>query len=231
MDQVIVETTPREDRGKNAARRMRQSGQIPAVLYGGKDDTLTLAVNAKQLTAILRSESGRNTIVKVKTPSGEQSAILKDWQVDPVQGSLLHVDLMRIAMDVRVRVRVPVHTVGDPQGVKLQGGIFEMVTREVEIECLPSEIPGEFRVDITELTIGKHLRAGDLPFDPEKIRLVTDPQRVIAHVVALRAEEEKPAEAVVTEVEAATEPELIKKAKKEAEEGEEDAEAEEKPKK
>ncbi len=231
MDQVIVETTPREDRGKNAARRMRQSGQIPAVLYGGKDDTLTLAVNAKQLTAILRSESGRNTIVKVKTPSGEQSAILKDWQVDPVQGSLLHVDLMRIAMDVRVRVRVPVHTVGDPQGVKLQGGIFEMVTREVEIECLPSEIPGEFRVDITELTIGKHLRAGDLPFDPEKIRLVTDPQRVIAHVVALRAEEEKPAEAVVTEVEAATEPELIKKAKKEAEEGEEGAEAEEKPKK
>jgi large subunit ribosomal protein L25 len=139
--------------------------------------------------------------------------------------------LMRIAMDVRVRVRVPVHTVGDPQGVKLQGGIFEMVTREVEIECLPSEIPGEFRVDITELTIGKHLRAGDLPFDPEKIRLVTDPQRVIAHVVALRAEEEKPAEAVVTEVEAATEPELIKKAKKEAEEGEEGAEAEEKPKK
>ena len=231
MDQVIVETTPREDRGKNAARRMRQSGQIPAVLYGGKDDTLTLAVNAKQLTAILRSESGRNTIVKVKTPSGEQSAILKDWQVDPVQGSLLHVDLMRIAMDVRVRVRVPVHTVGDPQGVKLQGGIFEMVTREVEIECLPSEIPGEFRVDITELTIGKHLRAGDLPFDPEKIRLVTDPQRVIAHVVALRAEEEKPAEAVVTEVEAATEPELIKKVKKEAEEGEEGAEAEEKPKK
>ena len=231
MDQVIVETSPREDRGKNAARRMRQSGQIPAVLYGGKDDTLTLAVNAKQLTAILRSESGRNTIVKVKTPSGEQSAILKDWQVDPVQGSLLHVDLMRIAMDVRVRVRVPVHTVGDPQGVKLQGGIFEMVTREVEIECLPSEIPGEFRVDITELTIGKHLRAGDLPFDPEKIRLVTDPQRVIAHVVALRAEEEKPAEAVVTEVEAATEPELIKKAKKEAEEGEEGAEAEEKPKK
>ncbi len=231
MDQVIVETTPREDCGKNAARRMRQSGRIPAVLYGGKEDTLTLAVNAKQLTAILRSESGRNTIVKVKTPSGEQSAILKDWQVDPVQGSLLHVDLMRIAMDVRVRVRVPVHTVGDPQGVKLQGGIFEMVTREVEIECLPSEIPGEFRVDITELTIGKHLRAGDLPFDPEKIRLVTDPQRVIAHVVALRAEEEKPAEAVVTEVEAATEPELIKKAKKEAEEGEEGAEAEEKPKK
>ncbi len=231
MDQVIVETTPREDRGKNAARRMRQSGRIPAVLYGGKEDTLTLAVNAKQLTAILRSESGRNTIVKVKTPSGEQSAILKDWQVDPVQGSLLHVDLMRIAMDVRVRVRVPVHTVGDPQGVKLQGGIFEMVTREVEIECLPSEIPGEFRVDITELTIGKHLRAGDLPFDPEKIRLVTDPQRVIAHVVALRAEEEKPTEAVVTEVEAATEPELIKKAKKEAEEGEEGAEAEEKPKK
>ncbi len=153
-------------------------------------------MNTKQLGAILRSESGHNTIFKVKLPSGEHTAIVKDWQVDPVEGSLLHVDLLRIAMDVRMRVKVPVHTFGEPQGVKLQGGIFEMVTREVEIECLPSEIPSEFRVDISELMIGKQLRAGDLPLDPDKIRLVTDPQRVLAHVVALRVEEEKPAEAV-----------------------------------
>ena len=118
---------------------------------------------------------------------------------------------------------MPVHTFGEPQGVKLQGGIFEMVTREVEIECLPSEIPGEFRVDISELMIGKHLRAGDLPHDHDKMRLVTDPQRVIAHVVALRAEEEKPAEAVAAEAAAPAEPEVIKKGKKEAEEGEEGA--------
>jgi large subunit ribosomal protein L25 len=231
MEQVIVEATERSDRGKNAARRMRKNGQVPAVLYGGTGESVTVSVNAKQLSTILRSESGHNTIFKVKLASGEQPAIVKDWQVDPVKGSLLHVDLLRVAMDVRMRVKVPVHTFGEPQGVKLQGGIFEMVTREVEIECLPTEIPGEFRVDVSELMIGKHLRAGDLQLDAEKMRLVTDPQRVIAHVVALRAEEEKPAEVVAAEAAVPAEPEVIKKGKKEAEEGEEGAETEEKPKK
>jgi len=230
MEQIVVEATPREERGKNAARRARRSGQVPGVLYGGKDGAVVLSVNAKQLGIILRSEVGRNTILRLKLPGGEQPAMLKDWQVDPVAGSLLHVDLLRIAMDVRMRVRVPVHTFGEPQGVKLQGGIFEMVTREVEIECLPSDIPIEFRVDVTELMIGKQLRAGDVPMDKDKARLVTDPQRVIAHVVALRAEEEKPAEAVAAEAAAPAEPEVIKKGKKEVEEGE-GAEAEEKPKK
>lgn len=223
MDQITVEAKPREDRGKNAARRMRRQGHVPAVLYGGDGKSLTLAVNTKQLAAIMRSQSGHNTIFKVKLPTGEQSAMLKDWQVDPLLGTLLHVDLLRVAMDVRMHVMVPVHTFGEAQGVKLQGGIFEMVTREVEIECLPSDIPGEIRVDISELMIGKQLRAGDLPIDAAKIKLVTDPQRVVAHVVALRAEEEKPAEAVAAEAAAPAEPELIKKGKKEAEEGEEPA--------
>jgi large subunit ribosomal protein L25 len=221
MDQITVEAKPRDDRGKNAARRMRRQGHVPAVLYGGEGNSLTLAVNTKQLSAIMRSQSGHNTIFKVKLPTGEQSAMLKDWQVDPLLGTLLHVDLLRVAMDVRMRVKVPVHTFGEPQGVKLQGGIFEMVTREVEIECLPSDIPGEIRVDISELMIGKHLRVGDLPIDTAKIKLVTDPQRVVAHVVALRAEEEKPAEAAAAEAAAPAEPEVIKKGKKEAEEGEE----------
>ena len=166
---------------------------------------------------------------QVRLPGGDEAAMVKDWQVDPVKGSLLHVDLVRVAMDVRVKVRVPVHTVGEAQGVKLQGGIFEMVTRDVEIECLPSEIPGEFKVDITDFMIGRQLRAGDLVLDPEKMKLVTDPQRVIAHVVALRVEEEKPAEAVAAEAAAPAEPEVIKKGKKE-EEAEEGAEAEEKKK-
>ncbi len=131
-----------------------------------------------------------------------------------------------------MRVKIPVHTFGEPQGVKLQGGIFEMVTREVEIECLPLEIPGEFRVDVTELMIGKQLRAGDVPLDKDKMRLMTDPIRVIAHVVAPRAEEEKPVEAVAADAAAPAEPEVIKKGKKEVEEGEEaGAAAEEKPKK
>jgi large subunit ribosomal protein L25 len=149
--------------------------------------------------------------------------MVKDWQVDPVSGKLLHVDLYRIAMDVRMRVMVPVHTFGEPQGVKMQGGVFETVTREVEIECLPADIPEEFRVDVTEMLIGKQLRAADLPFDPKKIKLLTDPVRVIAHVVVLKKEEEPAADAAVTADAAPAEPEVMKKGKKEVEEGEGEA--------
>jgi large subunit ribosomal protein L25 len=223
MEQIILEAVPRDDRGKNAARRLRRTGKIPAVVYGGKGEPLAVEVGARQVAGILRSESGHNTIFTVKLPGGEHQAMLKDWQVDPVKGALLHVDMLRIAMDVRMRVKVPVHFFGEPEGVKLQGGIFETVTREVEIECLPTEIPGEYKVDVSALTIGKQLRAADLPLDPQKAKLVTDPQRVIAHVVALREEEEeKPAEAAVaTEAAPPAEPEVIKKGKKEVEEGEE----------
>jgi large subunit ribosomal protein L25 len=227
MENITVEATRRETRGKNEARRMRVAGTVPGVIYGGKGGSEAVSVNAKQVAGILRSPSGHNTIFKLKLQGRETNAILKDWQVDPVKGKLLHVDLLRIAMDVRMRVKIPVHTFGEPQGVKLQGGIFEMVTREVEIECLPDDIPGEFKVDVTELMIGKQLRASDIPMDAEKIKLVTDPQRVIAHVVALREEEEKPADAVAAEGAAPAEPEVIKKGKKE-EEGEEGA-AEAKP--
>jgi large subunit ribosomal protein L25 len=222
MEQIIVEAAPRETRGKNAARRVRAGGQVPAVMYGGKGGPQALEVNAKQVSAILRSAMGHNSILTVKTQEGEHAAILKDWQVDPVKGTLLHVDLLRVAMDVRMRVKVPVHTFGEPQGVKLQGGIFEMVTREVEIECLPVDIPTEFKLDVTPLMIGMQVRASDILLDANKMKLLTDPQRVLAHVVALRVEEEKPAEAVAGEAAAApAEPELIKKARKETEEGEE----------
>ena len=225
MEQIIVEASPRESRGKNAARRVRLTGQVPAVIYGGKSGSQALEVNAKQVAAILRSPSAHNTIFKVKIKNDEQNAILKDWLVDPVKGHLLHVDLLRIAMDVRMRVKVPVHTFGEAQGVKLQGGVFEIVTREVEIECLPSDIPTEFRMDISHLMIGMQLRASDIQVDSGKIKMLTDPQRVLAHVVTLRVEEEKPAEAVAAEAAVPAEPELIKKGKKETEEGEEGEEA------
>ena len=225
MQQFTVEATIREDRGKNVAGRLRAAGHIPAVLYGGKGESLAVAVNAKQIAGILRSEAGHNTIFTVKLAGQKDvSVMVKDWQVDPVKGTLLHVDMLRVAMDVRMRVKVPVHFAGEPQGVKLQGGIFEVVTREVEIECLPGDIPDEFRVDVTPLMIGKHLRAAELPFDPAKVKLVTDPHRVVAHVVALRAEAEVAAPEAAAAVEAApAEPEVIKKGKKEVEEGEEGA--------
>ncbi len=220
---IVVEASNRETRGKNEARRLRQTGKVPAVLYGGKGEALTLAVNAKQVGAILRSESGHNTLFQVDLGGKHEPAILKDWLVDPVSGRLLHVDLLRIAMDVRMRVKVPVHTFGDPTGVKVQGGVFEIVEREVEVECLPADIPSEFRADVSGLALNQALRAGELQIDTDKIKLITDKDRVLAHVVTLRVEEEKPADAVAADAATPAEPEVIKKGKKE-EEGAEGAE-------
>jgi large subunit ribosomal protein L25 len=232
MAQIIVEGAPRDTRGKNEARRLRVAGRVPATLYGGKGETLALAVNTKQVSAILRSESGHNTLFQVDLGGKQEPAIVKDWQVDPVSGKLLHVDLLRIAMDVRMRVKVPVHTFGEPSGVKVQGGVYEVVLREVEVECLPADIPTEFRADVSTLALNQSLRAGDLPLDKNKIKLLTDPQSVISHVVALRVEEEKPVEAAVPGATPA-EPEVIKKGKKEeeGEEGEEGAKPAEKQEK
>jgi large subunit ribosomal protein L25 len=224
QDQIIVEGAPRSDRGKNEAKRLRLSGKVPAVLYGGKGDAIALALNTKQIGAILRSATGHNTLFQVDLAGKHEPAILKDWQVDPLSGNLLHVDLLRVAMDVRMRVKVPVHTFGEPAGVKQQGGVFEVVTREVEIECLPAEIPTEFKVDVSALMLGQQLRAKELPVDTAKMKLITDPDRVLAHVVALKVEEEKPAEVAATEAATPAEPEVIKKGKKEVE-GEEGAEA------
>jgi len=230
METFNVEGSIRETRGKNAARRTRLTGMVPAVLYGNKKESISLSVNAKQIARILRSESGHNTIFSVQVAGGQaEKAMLKDWQVDPVRNNLLHVDLLRIAMDVRMRVRVPVHTFGEPQGVKLQGGVFEMVIREVEVECLPGDIPEEFKIDVSDMMLGKQLRAADLPIDPEKMKLITDPARVLAHVVMLKKEEEVTPDAAVAAEAAPAEPEVIKKGKKE-EEGAEDAEVAPAPK-
>jgi len=235
MQTLVLEGTDRELRGKGPARRTRLTGMVPAVLYGGKGKSISLAVNAKQVAKILRSESGHNSIFTIQLSGGkEEQAMVKDWQVDPVTGALLHVDLFRVAMDVRMRVKVPVHPVGEAQGVKMQGGIFEIVTREIEIECLPTDIPEEFKVDVSELLIGKQIRASDVPLDPAKLKLLTDPQRVLFHVVTLKAEVEATPEAAAAATEVApAEPEVIKKGKKEVEEGEEGAAPEkaEKPEK
>ena len=228
-EKVVVQASPRAQRGKNEARRLRATGSVPAVLYGGKGQAVTLSVNAKQVNTILRSESGHNTLFQVDLNGKHEPAILKDWLTDPVSGNLLHVDLLRVAMDVRMRVQVPVHTFGDPAGVKVQGGVFEVVTREVEVECLPGDIPSEFKADVSGLMLNQALRARDLQLDTTKLKLITDPEQVLAHVVTLKVEEEKPVEAVAAEAATPAEPEVIKKGKKEVE-GEEGAEGEAKPK-
>jgi large subunit ribosomal protein L25 len=223
MNQVTnVEAVTREEFGKNAARRLRQAGRIPAVVYGGGGPSLSIAVDPKQISRILFSELGHNALfsleIKGKAPA---RVMLKDWTLDPVKGTLLHVDMVRIARDTVLKIRVPVHTVGEPKGVKVQGGIFDFVLREVELECLPDDIPEHITIDVSELTLGRNLRVSDLPVGP-KVKVLTDPTRVVAHVVALKVEEEKPAE-VIAEAAAPAEPELIRKGKAEAEEGEEEA--------
>ena len=222
---------------KNDARRLRVAGRIPAILYGGKNDALAIAVDPKPLVAVLHAATSHNRILDIKVAGGESTpAVLQDWQQDPVTDRLLHVDLRRVDLNEKLRVHVPVHAVGEPKGVKMQGGILELVNREVEVECLPLDIPDQLDVDVTELVLGKNLRVRDLVVDP-KIKLTSPPDQVVAHIVVMKEEEVKPAEEAAVAA-APAEPEVIKKGKKEEEgEGEEgapakgEAKAEKKPEK
>ncbi len=211
-----VSAEPREDFGKNASRRLRRAGRVPAILYGDHGPAIPIAVDPRAIQAVLGSGAGHNAIfsleIKGKAPA---RVMLREWQVDPVLGHLLHVDMVRVARDAKLRVRVPIHVAGEAKGVKVQGGVFEFVLRDVEVECLPDDIPEFLTADVTELMIGKNLRVSDLPVG-EKVRVLTDPERVVAHVVTLKAEEEKPAAEAVEA--APAEPEVIKKGKAVSEE-------------
>jgi large subunit ribosomal protein L25 len=227
--EITVAASVRTSRGKNEARRTRRAGQIPAVIYGAHKDPIGIAVNPREIQKILRSTTGYNTIFNLQIDGGETTPVMVvDQQVDPVKGNVLHTDFKRIDLTKKLRVSVPVHTTGEAKGVKLQGALLEVITRSIEIECLPDDIPEGFTVDVTELMIGQSKRASDVEL-AGSTKLVSAPDTVIAHVVALRAEEvAAPAEAVAAPEAAAggTEPEVIKKGKKE-----EEAPAEEKGKK
>jgi large subunit ribosomal protein L25 len=211
-----IETELRESRGKNAAGRLRRSGRVPAVVYGGGSPPLAVAVDPKQISPVVHSEAGHTAVLTLEAPGHDPVRVmLRDWQTDPLYGHLLHVDFVRVAADTRVKVRVPIHVAGEPKGVKVQGGIFEFVLRELEVECLPDAIPETITADVTELTIGRNLRVAHLPVGPD-VKVLTDPDRVVAHVVALKAEEEKPAAELAEATPA--EPELIRKPKAEGEE-------------
>jgi large subunit ribosomal protein L25 len=215
---ITVAAEPRATRGKNEARRLRAAGSAPAVLYGAGGASIPIAVSPKELIRILHSKSGHNTIFNLAVNGGETTPVMVvDWQTDPVKETMLHADLKRIDLTKRLAVKVPVHTAGDPKGVKIQGGLHEVVTREIEVECLPDDIPEHFTVDVTELMIGQNIRASQVPLGPS-IKLLSPPDAVISHVVALRAEVvETPAAAEGAAPAAAAEPEVIKKGKKEEE--------------
>jgi large subunit ribosomal protein L25 len=220
----------RSSRGKNEARRTRVAGKIPAVVYGAFKDPVSIAVDPRAVRKIVHSESGYNTIFDLAIEGAETTPVmLVDRQVDPVHGRLLHVDFKRIDLAKRLRVSVPVVTEGEAKGIKLQGGLLEIITRVVEIECLPDDIPERFTVDVTELMIGQAKRASEVGITGS-MKLVSPADAVIAHVVALRVEAEPVAEAAATPEAGAApaegEPEVIKKGKKD-----EEAPAEEKGKK
>ena len=212
--EITVSAQPREGRGKNEARRLRASGMAPAIVYGGGAEPIAVAVNPKEVNKILHSGTGSNTIFNIDFNGQQAPVMIVDWQYDPIKSRLLHLDLQRIDMNKRMIVNVPVVTSGEPRGVKEQGGIYELVTREVQIECLPGDIPDQFSVDVTGLMLNQSLRAGDLPI-AGSMRLVTTPDTVISHVVTARAEPS--AEPAAPVAAAPAEPEVIKKGKKEEE--------------
>ncbi len=216
--QIIVTAEARESRGKNEARRLRVKGLAPAILYGANLPAVAVAVSPKEVNKILRSKVGHNTIFNLAVTGGEETpAMIVDWQNDPVRDNLLHVDMKRIDLTKRIVVKVRVHVSGEPKGVKLQGGLLEVIGREVEIECLPDEIPQDFTMDVTELVLGQNIRASDIPLTGS-MKLLSAPELVIAHVIMPKAEVvETPAAEAVPEAAAASEPEVIKKGKKDEE--------------
>ncbi len=231
MKAIHVQAKVRSERGTRASRRIRREGLIPAVVYGASQEALSLVVNPKEIVAILNSETGHNSVFTLEIEGhGKHTVLIKDWLFEPVRSQLLHADFYRIALDKAIKVTAPIRAVGEAEGVKLQGGILEIVLRDVEIECLPADIPDHIEVDVTHLVFGANIRVSDLKVD-SKIKILSEPHLTIAHITSVK--EEKPAvEAAVEGVapEAPAEPEVIKKGKVTAE-GEEAVEAPEKEKK
>jgi len=231
-----VEAKPRQGGGKNDARRLRKTGMIPAVVYGAGQDSKAIAVDPKQMRRILNSESGHNSIFDLSFDGQSAKVMIVDWQYEPIKGALLHVDLKRIAMDKVLRVSVPILLKGEAPGVKTQGGIMEQLLREVEIECLPADIPGHIDADVSQLAFGQVIRVSDLPHGGS-MKFISDENQPVAHVVAVKeVVEAAPAEAAVEGAAAPAEPEVIKKGKQEtegeaAEGGEKKPEKAEKPEK
>jgi large subunit ribosomal protein L25 len=220
MPEVVV-AQPRQGKfNKNAARRVRRAGKIPAVLYGAGHEPVAVEVDPKQISRILYSETGHNTIFDVKVGSDSAKVMIVEWQLEPIKDQLIHIDMKRIALDKTLRLHVRVKLIGTPVGVKTEGGILDQILREVEIECLPADIPSHIDVDVNDLALHQVLRVSNLPHS-DRVKFLTAEDAAVAHVVAIREEAAPTAEGAVaaaTSEGAATptEPEVAKKGKTEA---------------
>jgi len=202
-----IEVQPREETGKNANRRSRARGKIPAVVYGGGKESVSIEVDRKTLVDTMKGHGGENPIFLLKLGDKERHAMIRNMQIDPLSRQVIHIDFQRVLMDQKVRVAVPVELVGTSVGVKVDGGLLDFVTREVHVECLPGDIPKHLEADVTNLHIGQHFEARELKI-PEGVVLLDDLEKVIVSVGHGKLEAE-PAEATA-------EPEVIKKTKAEA---------------
>jgi large subunit ribosomal protein L25 len=213
--EATLEAIKRATRGKNEARRLRASGKIPAVVYGARKAGevpvgVEVSVDPKAVLRILHSDSGANTLISLKIEDGGESRVMvKEYQLDPITHNLLHADFYQLAMDKAITVSVPVLLRGEPRGVKLQGGLLDFVTREIEVLCLPTDIPEHIDVDVSEMVINQAIRVRDLAENP-KWKPVTEPETMLVHVVTPKVEE---AAAVVEGAAATAEPEVAKKGK------------------
>jgi large subunit ribosomal protein L25 len=222
---ATLDAKKRDGRGKNEARRLRVSGRIPAVVYGARKDGqvpegLPEAVDPKEVLRILHSESGANTLINLTLEGAEARVMVRDYQLDPVTHQLLHADFYQLAMDRAIIVSVPIVIKGEPAGVKVQGGLLDFVTRDIQVQVLPTDIPESILVDVSELMLHQSIRVRDLAVDP-KWKAVTDGETMLVHVVMPKAEEvvAPAADAAAAPVVAAgTEPEVIKKGKTDKEE-------------
>ncbi|MCX8159516.1 MAG: 50S ribosomal protein L25 [Candidatus Saccharicenans sp.] len=214
---LVIKAEKRTDLGKNASGRLRRQGLVPAILYGESMDSQPLTLKKKDIIEILKSETGENTIFRVAYDSEEKDVMIKEVQIHPVTDELLHVDLIQISMDKPVRVSVPVELVGEPVGVKVEGGLVDFLLRELDIECLPREIPEAIRIDISHLHLHQSFKVMNLEL-PAGIKILHEPQAAIV-VISSIAEEAAPAttEEVVEGAEM-KEPEVIKKERKKEEE-------------
>src|SRR5688572_28314692 len=216
--EATLDVVKRDGRGKNEARRLRAAGRIPGVVYGARKDGqapegVPVAVDPKELLRILHSESGANTVIKLKVDGAGQSQVMvKEYQLDPITHQLLHADFYQLAMDKAITVTVPVVIKGEPRGVKLQGGLLDFVTREIEVECLPTDIPEHIDLDVTEMMLNQSIRVRDLP-QSDKWKAVTEGDTMLVHVMMPKAEESAQAATTDAAAPAAAEPEVVKKGK------------------
>ena len=221
---VVLEATARNTFGKNEARRTRREGRVPAVLYGAATggasrEATPITVEPKPLLRILHSEAGANTLISMRLGgSGDAKVLIREYQIDPVTHALLHADFYRVAMDRMIQVTIPITVKGEPRGVKQQGGILEFLRREIEIECLPGDIPEHVEVDVSELMLHQGVRVREVAINPKWTSL-SDLDLMLVHVILPKAEESAAAADAAAAPTAVAEPELIKKGKKDDEDG------------